>query len=92
MLDKYIEAAKKIIHEQEQLIGPLALDLAKGANGLVVGSVEDIALSGDPKTALESLVVQYTKAFGNASVQVSKNAIRKTREPFTSEELPEILK
>jgi hypothetical protein len=92
MSDKYIDAVKRIIHDQEQLIGPLALDLARGAGGLVVSGMQEVALQGDPKTVLENLVVQYTRVFGNASVQVSKSAIRKAGVTFSVEELPEILK
>ena len=91
-MDKYTEAAIKIIKEQESVIGPVAFDLAKRAGGINFVSERDVTIQGDPQNALNNLVVQYSQLFGRTSVEVSKKAIRylvSSPEGFT---VPDILK
>ncbi|MFA6982107.1 MAG: hypothetical protein WC243_03745 [Patescibacteria group bacterium] len=92
MLDKYTQAVLKIIKEQESLIGPLALDLAKKSENIVFSNGAQVTINGNPIIALGDLVGQYNTLFGRTSVEVSKLAIKKSGESFTQEELPEILK
>jgi hypothetical protein len=91
-MDKYSEAVLKIVSEQELIIGPLAKDLAKKANGITFKDSKEVMITGDPKSALENLVGQYHMLFGKTSVEVSKNAIKSLRHLLSSEDLPEILK
>jgi len=92
-MDKYLQAINLIIHEQELIVGKtVALWQAKKVPTLNFQASDQIALNGDPKEALSNLVLQYSELFGQASVEVCKDAIKKTSLQFTPEELPEILK
>lgn len=85
----YITLIEKIIKEQEQVIGPLAYDIAKKVNGLAITN-DHVTLQGDPIQTVEQLVVQYSGLFGQASVEVSKNALKSME--ISGDELPAILK
>ena len=90
-MDKYTQAVIQIIKEQEQVVGPIAFDLAKSVSAIHLGSQESVSIDGDPKTALENLVLQYQRLFGKASVEVSKEAIKRSKLIFGSTDLPTIL-
>ncbi len=91
-MEKYAEAATKIISEQEQVIGPLAFDLARRAGGVGIGVNKEVSITGDPKSALDNLVKQYYLLFGNTSIEVSKHALRGLKNTFGIDDLPSILK
>lgn len=92
-MDKYLQAINVIIHEQELIVGKtVALWQAKKVPTLNIQGANEIILSGDPKEALSNLVMQYSELFGQASVEVCKDAIKKTSIEFLPEELPDILK
>jgi hypothetical protein len=92
-MDKYLQAINTIIHEQELIVGKtVALWQAKKVPTLQIQEPRQITLNGDPKDALANLVLQYSELFGQASVEVCKDAIKKASIEFTVEELPEILR
>lgn len=92
-MDKYLQAINVIIHEQELIVGKtVALWQAKKVPTLNIEGANQIILNGDPKEALSNLVMQYSELFGQASVEVCKDAIKKNSLEFTPEELPDILK
>lgn len=91
-MDPYTEAVTKIIKEQQSIIGPVALDMAKKVGGIQVGSVDDVKLIGNGKEVLASLVNQYAKLFGKASVEVCKEAFRQYSDKIPQSEVPDILK
>jgi hypothetical protein len=92
-MDKYLQAISSIIQEQELIVGKtVALWQAKKVPMLEVQDSGQIILKGDPKEALQSLVQQYSELFGQASIEVCKEAIRKSTTPLANEELPDILK
>lgn len=76
---------------KEQVVGPVAFDLAKSVSAIHLGAQENVSIDGDPKTALESLVLQYQRLFGKASVEVSKEAIKRSKLIFEATDLPTIL-
>lgn len=84
----YNTVAEKIILEQEQVIGPLARNLAQQVRGLHMSN-SHIEIDGDPKTILEELVTQYSGLFGKASIAVSKHALKGLT--LNTIELPAIL-
>lgn len=90
-MDKYSEVVFKIVREQEMVVGPLAIDLARNVNGLKVNNRNEFSIEGDPKLALHELLMQYKKLFGELSLQVSKNALKDNIKNFQKGELPEIL-
>jgi hypothetical protein len=91
-MDPVAQAASRIIKEQQAIIGPVALDQAKKVQGFAIANADDVRVTGNKKQALESLVKQFEKLFGKASVQVCKDAF----EPFSSKieqaDIPDILK
>ena len=91
-MDTYSLAVSQIIKQQETIIGPLALDQAKKVTGLTIITIDRIKISGDAKEVLTSLVKQYEKLFGKASIEVCKDAIKEIKPKLPSEELPEILR
>ncbi len=88
----YTTIFKAIIREQQQVIGPLALERAKKVPGLVVRNANDISVKGDAVVALTGLVNEYAKLFGKASVEVCRDAVRTISPPIPSDKLPSILK
>lgn len=90
MVDIYITLATKIIKEQEAVIGPLAWSEASKVKGLTVKD-HDIDLKGEGKSILEALVNQYSTLFGQASIEVCKDAVRKLAATMDKNTLPAIL-
>ena len=90
--DVYVKAIKKIISEQESIIGPLAFDQARKVAGLQISPNRDISLVGNAKDVLSHLVEQYEHFFGRASIEVCKDALRQVNPNLSSEDLPDILK
>lgn len=91
-MDPIAQAASRIIKEQQAVIGPMAIDQAKKVTGLKVTSVDDVVITGNAKQVLTNLVNQYAKIFGQASIQVCKDAIQPMGDKFPAAELPDILK
>lgn len=91
-MDPYIAAVSRIIKEQQSIIGPVAVDQAKKVTGLQVGGVDDIHISGDKKEILGNLVNQYAKLFGQASVEICKEAFQSFSDKIPVTDIPDILK
>ncbi len=91
-MDPYVEAVSRIIKEQQSIIGPIAVDQANKVTGLSVGAGNDVKISGDKKTVLTNLVNQYAKLFGQASIEVCKEAIEPFRDKIAVTDIPDILK
>lgn len=87
------ELVRKIIKEQEAIIGPLAWEQAEKVTGLRVNiATKEVTLEGDSKQVLESLVTQYEHLFGPASREVCRDAVRSLLSQVPPEEIPAILK
>ncbi len=92
MEEKYCLAINRIVSAQEQIIGPLAIILAKQASGLSMSDkMDNIQITGNPKDVLGSVVAIYKKIFGEASVNLSMEVMSKEHLPFSKDELPLIL-
>ena len=94
--NKYLEAIKEISREQEKIIGgDMAILIIKNIPGLKIeksGSSLEINIEGNPKEILGKVVDQYATFFGQASILVSKEALKDAHLSFYPEELPENLK
>ncbi len=90
-MDSFAQIVSNIIKEQQTIIGPLALEQAKKVQGITVKTADDIVVSGDHKTVLNNLVNQYAKIFGEASVQVCRDAFEQYQDKIPAQEIPEIL-
>lgn len=89
-MNKYEQAALNIINMQKEIIGPLAVDMAKRVEGLKIENEKSLSIVGDPKSVLYLLVKEYEVLFGALSVKVSKDSIKDLN--IAPEELPDILK
>lgn len=86
------DLAKKIIIAQERVIGPLALEQAKKVSGLSVDPQSgNVGITGDAKTVLGNLVKNYEHLFGQASVEVCKDAVKNVIDEVPKEQIPPVL-
>ncbi len=91
-IDLYNQIAAYIIKEQQYIIGPIAITQANKVPGLHIQDINDIKLEGDGKTIIQGLVERYSKLFGQASVQICKEAIEPLQGKIEPQDLPDILK
>lgn len=92
MPDYYSQLAQTIIKRQELLIGPLAWDQAASVEGLQVQDHVSVAVvSSDPKETINELVERYSAIFGQAAVEVSKEAAAPLTINVLPEQLPSLL-
>ena len=91
-MDIFAQIAEKIIKEQEDTLGPVALEQARKVSGLKVDwSKHEVMLEGNRKEILEHLVEQYQGLFGQASVEVCREAIRGIISQVPKDQLPSLL-
>ena len=91
-MDIFDQMAQSIIKEQEGVIGPVALEQAKKVSGLTVNwEKHDIEIKGNKTMVLEHLVEQYKHLFGQASVEVCKDAVRSMLVKVPKEQVPALL-
>lgn len=90
----YDQISIRIIKEQEMIIGPVAWEEAKKVPGLKVldknaGTVE---VDDNASEVVSSLVKQYTRLFGQASVEVCKDAVSDLVAELPEDQVPAALK
>lgn len=90
-MEMYTQLVSQIIKDQENIIGPVALEQAKKVSGLEIISSDNVKINGNPKAIIEDLVDQYARLFGRASIEVCKEAIHEVKATFTPDDLPAIL-
>ena len=90
-MDSYSLAAREIIKAQQAIIGPLAVDQAKLVGGLQIQDNSDVVITGNPKQILSELVERYAAFFGQASIEVCRDAVREINPSIPPESLPENL-
>jgi hypothetical protein len=81
------QIAVKIIKEQELVIGPIAWIEAKKVKGLEIQD-NNVHVLGQTRPVLEALVSRYARLFGDASIEVCKDAARPFIGKFPKTELP----
>lgn len=91
-MDIFAQIAEKIIREQEGIIGPVALEQAKKVPGLKIDwPKHEVKLEGDKKEIVEKLVEQYEYLFGQASVEVCKDAVKDIVSSIPKTQMPQML-
>lgn len=91
-MDIFGQIAEKIIEEQESIIGPVALEQAKKVPGLTIDwQKKVVTISGDEKNAVEQLIEKYKEFFGNASVQVCRDAVKSLIDQIPQDQRPPLL-
>jgi hypothetical protein len=87
---------QSIVTHQRDVLGPLAIEQANTVAGIDVDSDGKVKISlNSPKDSvhlLQSLVKKYEQLFGQASVEVCKDAVKESGVAIDQSELPEILK
>lgn len=92
-MDIFAVLAQKIIEEQETIIGPIALEQARKVPGLKLDwQQHKVSLEGNKTQILASLVDQYKDLFGQASIEVCKEAVDRYRTQLTTDQLPQALR
>ncbi len=91
-MDIFAQIAEKIIREQESIIGPVALEQARKVSGLIINwEKHEVKLEGDKKEIVEKLVKQYEYLFGQASVEVCKDAVKDIVSTIPQNQMPQFL-
>ncbi len=91
-MDIFAQLVKKIIQQQEDIIGPIALEQARKVPGLVIRwDTREIELKGDEKTIINQLVTQYKYLFGQTSVEVCKEAVKELIADMPPQQRPSLL-
>lgn len=91
-MDIFAKVVEKIIREQEGIIGPVALEQARKVAGLKIDwSKHEVVLEGDKKEIVEKLVEQYEYLFGQASVEVCKDAVKSIISQVPKDQVPQLL-
>ena len=91
-MDVFGKIVEKIIKEQEQIIGPVALEQARKVSGLSIDwDKHEVNVTGNKKNVLESLVQQYEYLFGRASVEVCKDAVKHIISEAPKDQIPQVL-
>lgn len=91
-MDIFNQLAESIIKEQENIIGPVALEQAQKVTGLRIDtSTRAITIEGDKTAILEQLIEKYRDLFGLASVQVCRDAVKALISQVPKEQVPALL-
>lgn len=91
-MDLLAKIATKIIQEQENIIGPIALEQAQKVPGLTLNwDKREVELKGDEKAVVDTLVEQYKHLFGQASVEVCREAARDLLRELPQNQRPPLL-
>lgn len=84
---------KSIIVQQSQIIGPMAVSEANKVSGLQVSiDLQSITVNGNSKEILISLVRQYERLFGQASVEACKDSIKEILPKISAGDIPDFLR
>lgn len=95
MANLTLEITKKIILEQELIIGPLAWEEAAKVAGISVFESEKnvkITNNVNESDVINSLVKQYERLFGRASVEACKDAVKDLLPKLQEDQIPEMLR
>ena len=86
---------QSIILSQQNVMGPLALEQANTVSGILVDESGKVKLTlkkeATTKDLLQKLVEKYEQLFGQASIEVCKDAIKESGVKLDQSELPDIL-
>lgn len=91
-MEVYAEIARRIILQQETIIGPVAIERADSVPNLKLNwGKHEVTISGDGPKVIDALVGQYKELFGKISVEVSKEAAEPLIRDLPKDKLPKTL-
>jgi hypothetical protein len=89
----YATICSQIVKEQGQIIGTLSYEQASRVQGLQINpSTYNCTIAGEPLVVLEQLVDKYRQFFGNAAVEVCREAAMHLKARLPQEQIPELLR
>jgi len=92
-MDVFAQIATKIIEQQQNIIGPVAVEQAKAVSGLKVDwDKHEVTVTGNGASVINKLVDQYKELFGKISVEVCKDAASKLISQLPADQQPSSLK
>lgn len=92
-LDLYAQAIEKIISEQEQIIGPIAVEQLSSIPGLKIDwPNHSVWVEGDSAEIVNQVIIRYRNFFGPAAVEVCKDAARDIIPRFGAQPTPSLLR
>jgi len=92
-MQDFSQLAAKIIEAQEDILGPIALDLAMNVDGLRIdGATRNVSIEGNGTDVVEHLVEQYQHLFDKASVELCKEAVRSMLVHIPKDAIPPLLR
>ncbi len=93
-MDIYHQIAKKIIKEQESIVGKLAWKEVANIPGVefVNAEKEQVQLSENKQEAINNLVAYFNRLFGRASYEVTLAAVADILDELSPEEIPASLR
>lgn len=93
MSDILEQIAQKIIEQQENIIGPVAVEQARQVSGLAIDWPEHaVTIEGDGRAAIDKLMKQYKELFGQIAEQVSKEAVANLTAQLAPDQVPDSLR
>ena len=72
----YENVIRKVIEEEEKLIGPVASRKAEGVEGVEVSEEGDVSLDSDGANALKEVLKAYEGVVGENAVSALKRNVR----------------
>jgi len=89
----FLKIVEKIISEQENIIGPIAVEQASRVKGLKINwSKHEISFKGNEADIIEDLIESYRDFFGQVSVEVCRHAAKKLASQLPLDQRPALLK
>lgn len=89
----YSKIVEQIIKQQESIIGPIAIEQAHRVKGLKVDWLHhEISFSGNESKIIEDLIEKYRDFFGQVSVEVCRNAVKKLISQLPKNQQPLLLR
>jgi hypothetical protein len=91
-MDVYSEIVKRIIEQQEAIIGPVAVEQAMHIPNLEVDwDKHQVNVKADGAKVIDKLVQQYKELFGKISVEVCREAAGPLMKKLPEGQLPKTL-
>lgn len=92
-MDIFGQIVEKIIKEQEKIIGPIAFEQADKVSGLKINwSKHEVMFQGEKKDIIENLIEKYKALFGQASVEVCREAASALISQIPQDQRPPLLR
>ncbi len=87
------QIAERIISQQENIIGPIAVERARLVKKLTLDwPKHSVSVSGNPTAAIDELVERYKELFGQIAVETCKEAVSNLLSQLPADEQPKSLR